>query len=1021
MALQVWLPLNGNLNNYGLSNVNVINYNATVDSSGKIGSCYSFGTGSSYLTIPNTAMTGFTDECSVAFWLNIISWNTAWSTFFQAGRGGTPWNNYIFGFLRDNTESRCVFAITNASNTTSSNSYPTSSLDINTWYHIALTYKTGKVSIYINGILDHEYSTSIVPDFSHITNISVAKCNNATSYQSNCKINDLRIYDNCLSAKEIKEISQALVLHYKLDSVKNNILPPGIELYDSIQGDGNSTIYTLIPYDSTKSTYKIKCKFSQPANVSSWDSVFAAYTDENSKTIRIIRGNSNNLMYMYYNNKAGSGNPVVFNTSNANIKEVTITSTNVVCIENGTTDTHSFGAPSGTDTQSTFNLIRNSKSVIYYWTIWDGDVMLGNFLPATFYGEPGMWDTVTKKFFPNDGTGTFILGNKITIKEYEYLQCDTSSYIKSGVFPTTSTNFEMKYATNNLSTENVLFGCSTAVGYASGNNYSLDILTSGSLFYTFRSSTSYSAGYTVTANSPFVAKLWGSTFSVNGITKPANRLSSPPNLEIYLFARNVNNAIHSSYPPRVGKIYYCKFWESDNLIRDFIPVSYNGTLGLFDKVELKFYPNAGSGTFTAGTLVSEIVEDCSGYGHDGTVINEVLTVDGSPKYDKHTQFSTTSYIKCTSPTAEVRSASFWLKIPSIPTTSQSLYQIVFVDYKSKLGFCIGRSNYFTTSVGGTDYYSARYSTTPITVDNWHHIVVVNTGTSYTSMTRNVYIDGVLQTPLTTTDYWNYDVDELQIGRRSTANNYTTNEISDLRLYATALSDDDVMHLYKTSASIDNLAGFHTFEIEEKNHTPSIQKNGETIANNFIEKTNNDYLYLPSGVGVPITDATYAEGDVIIAKTVIRYATGGSTRDLMGLNVSGNAYWGVTSAGAWEPHGTFTYTNSNITVKNTVIYNKSIVSGEAWGHYSVGMLCSGNSTYSHSTRNKYIYHVSLYKNGVLIKDLYPMKDESYCGLYDIVSNTFYPCNNTTGVLGSDANSPVLSIYNDKIETSNIIEY
>jgi len=37
MALQVWLPLNGNLNNQGLSNVTVTNNGATVDNNGKIG------------------------------------------------------------------------------------------------------------------------------------------------------------------------------------------------------------------------------------------------------------------------------------------------------------------------------------------------------------------------------------------------------------------------------------------------------------------------------------------------------------------------------------------------------------------------------------------------------------------------------------------------------------------------------------------------------------------------------------------------------------------------------------------------------------------------------------------------------------------------------------------------------------------------------------------------------------------------------------------------------------------------
>jgi hypothetical protein len=42
MALQVWLPLNGDLHNQGLSNVTVTNNGATVDNNGKIGKCYSF-------------------------------------------------------------------------------------------------------------------------------------------------------------------------------------------------------------------------------------------------------------------------------------------------------------------------------------------------------------------------------------------------------------------------------------------------------------------------------------------------------------------------------------------------------------------------------------------------------------------------------------------------------------------------------------------------------------------------------------------------------------------------------------------------------------------------------------------------------------------------------------------------------------------------------------------------------------------------------------------------------------------
>jgi hypothetical protein len=42
MALRVWLPLNGTLENKGISDVTVTNNGATVDNNGKIGKCYSF-------------------------------------------------------------------------------------------------------------------------------------------------------------------------------------------------------------------------------------------------------------------------------------------------------------------------------------------------------------------------------------------------------------------------------------------------------------------------------------------------------------------------------------------------------------------------------------------------------------------------------------------------------------------------------------------------------------------------------------------------------------------------------------------------------------------------------------------------------------------------------------------------------------------------------------------------------------------------------------------------------------------
>ena len=238
MSLVVWLPLDGNLNNQGLSSINVTNGGATVAEEGKIGKCYSFGTSTSYLSIPPEAMTSFTTEASVCFWIKILSWNTSWATYFQAGTNGNPWNYYRFGFLRNSSGSNCAFVLGNGSSTTTT-SYTTPTLELNKWYHIGLIYKTGYCAIYINGNLHNEYAPTIVPAFAGITHITIGMANNKSSYQTNCLLNDFRIYDHCLSAREVKEISKALFLHYKLD---DNFT--GYE-YDITEPDGSKWTHLI--------------------------------------------------------------------------------------------------------------------------------------------------------------------------------------------------------------------------------------------------------------------------------------------------------------------------------------------------------------------------------------------------------------------------------------------------------------------------------------------------------------------------------------------------------------------------------------------------------------------------------------------------------------------------------------------------------------------------------------------------------------------------------------------------------
>ena len=213
MSLQVWLPLNGNLNNQGLSEVTLTNSGATVSTSGKIGSCYLLN--SAKLSLTPSFITSFYGDFSFSLWLKVNSFTTSYETYLQIGIGTAPWTSYRIGLLRNAETSNLIFCISDGSSSTQSNCY--TSYSAGTWYHFTCTYsKTEqKMRIYKNGVLSNTYSTSIIPKFSDVSYITLGQVNNG-SYKTNCLINDFRLYDHCLSAKEVKEISKGLSLHYKL-------------------------------------------------------------------------------------------------------------------------------------------------------------------------------------------------------------------------------------------------------------------------------------------------------------------------------------------------------------------------------------------------------------------------------------------------------------------------------------------------------------------------------------------------------------------------------------------------------------------------------------------------------------------------------------------------------------------------------------------------------------------------------------------------------------------------------------
>ena len=71
----------------------------------------------------------------------------------------------------------------------------------------------------------------------------------------------------------------------------------------------------------------------------------------------------------------------------------------------------------------------------------------------------------------------------------------------------------------------------------------------------------------------------------------------------------VNQAGAASFPAS-AKLYGCQIYDSGTIVRDFVPcINPDGEYGLYDRVNTKFYGNAGTGTFAVGPVVPESVDE----------------------------------------------------------------------------------------------------------------------------------------------------------------------------------------------------------------------------------------------------------------------------------------------------------------------------------------------------------------------------------------------------------------------------
>ena len=216
--LKLWLPLLGDFKQQGCSDIiPEIFGNIVSDDYGKLGKCVSFdGTTGNYIRIP--PMLTANSEFSIAFWCKFSSLSHNHCLYSQRTRvTDTGFTIFL------STNKNIMFDAGGRLNAASG-------FVTNTWYHVCCCRDSNKTYIYINGVLAASRnnatieSTNVNGNYSLIggSGSNAAGAAPSDNYLEGC-LNDYRIYDNCLSAAEVHELSQGLFLHYKLNGPFNGI------------------------------------------------------------------------------------------------------------------------------------------------------------------------------------------------------------------------------------------------------------------------------------------------------------------------------------------------------------------------------------------------------------------------------------------------------------------------------------------------------------------------------------------------------------------------------------------------------------------------------------------------------------------------------------------------------------------------------------------------------------------------------------------------------------------------------
>lgn len=251
------------------------------------------------------------------------------------------------------------------------------------------------------------------------------------------------------------------------------------------------------------------------------------------------------------------------------------------------------------------NLVLPSSCKNKRTQVYKDDVLVRDFVPVRRLtdNEVGMYDTVSKTFFGNAGTGTFFGWKEEPLpsryQKVDYIEGYGLEYIATGINSNASLTFDItyQYTGANLKGWLNIFGASQRAtqssiqGLFSMNDYYI---------YVYKGNTHINLG--LMDNNKHTVHYGNPTY-YDGVYKGNVGNSYSFVGELYIFTCNqLRDGVWVADGTVPMKLWGLSIEINGILVRSYIPVfdTVNNEYGLYDEVSGTFFGNVGNGAFTGG-------------------------------------------------------------------------------------------------------------------------------------------------------------------------------------------------------------------------------------------------------------------------------------------------------------------------------------------------------------------------------------------------------------------------------------